>query len=136
MNPETKKKILIVEDDRSLLLALVEKFDREGFMVSSANNGIEGFSSALANHPDVILLDVLMPEMDGFTMLEKLRKTDEWGKKVQVIFLTNITPASEKVMAQITQSEPAFYLVKSEHMLSDVVEKVHECMAANERAVS
>jgi len=124
-----KKRILIVEDDTSLLRGLIDKFTREGFAVLSASNGIEGFSSAMLNHPDVILLDVVMAEMDGLTMLEKLRAADEWGKKVPVVFLTNLSPDSDAIMSRITKDAPAFYLVKSDFLLSDVVTKVRECLA-------
>ena len=129
-NNTTQKRILIVEDDESLLRGLSDKFSREGFVVSLASNGIEGFSSAMMNHPDVILLDIVMSEMDGLTMLEKLRAANDWGKTASVVFLTNLSPDSNEIMAKITKNEPAFYLVKSEFLLSDVVAKVRECIAA------
>ncbi len=126
----TQKKILIVEDDRSLLRGLVDKFTRENFAVSFASNGVEGLSSATLNHPDVILLDIVMAQMDGLTMLEKLRAASEWGKNVPVIFLTNLSPDNDKIIARIMKDEPVFYLVKSDFMLSDVVGKVNECLEA------
>lgn len=129
MDP-AKKKILVVEDDRALLGALAEKFTSEGFAVLSAKNGGAGLANALANHPDIILLDIVMPDMDGLTMLEKLRASNSWGKSVQVILLTNVTPDSEEVMSRITRNEPAFYMVKSDYMLTEVVAKVRECLAA------
>jgi DNA-binding response OmpR family regulator len=129
-----KKSILIVEDDHSLLRGLVDKFTRENFTVFSAGNGLEGFSSAQMHHPDIILLDIVMAQMDGLTMLEKLRETGDWGKKVPVIFLTNLSPDNDKIMARVAQDAPAFYLVKSDFLLSDVVEKVHECLASEASA--
>ena len=126
----TQKCILIVEDDTSLQHGLVDKFTREGFKVLSANNGAAGLAMALINHPDVILLDVIMPQMDGFVMLQRLRESGAWGKSVGVIFLTNLSADSDKVMARITADEPAFYLVKSGVMLHDVVVKVNECLEA------
>ncbi len=127
---KTQKKILIVEDDQSLLKGLVDKFTRENFAVHFAANGVEGLSSAMINHPDLILLDIVMTQMDGLTMLEKLRAADEWGKHVPVVFLTNLSPDNDKIIARIIKDEPAFYLVKSNFMLSDVVAKVNECLAA------
>src|SRR3989338_1299511 len=127
-----KKKILIVEDERALLKALVEKFTAEDFTVLSAQNGGAGLAQARANHPDIILLDIVMPDMDGLTMLEKLRSTSEWGKSVQVILLTNVVPDSEEVMGRITKNPPAFYMVKSDYMLTEVVAKVRECLRSEE----
>jgi DNA-binding response OmpR family regulator len=124
-----KKKVLIVEDDRALRQALVEKFTSEDFAVLSSQNGIDGLANALTNRPDIILLDIIMPDVDGLTMLERLRQANSWGKGVQVILLTNVTPDSEEVITRITQNPPSFYMVKSDYMLSEVVAKVRECLA-------
>jgi DNA-binding response OmpR family regulator len=125
-----KKHILIVEDEQSLLSALVDKFTREGFIVHRASNGVSGFAEATTLHPDILLLDVLLPEMDGLTFLQKLRKHDDWGKSVPVIFLTNVSPNTDRIIARITEDEPAYYLVKSDLLLSDVVQKVNERLDA------
>lgn len=129
MDTPSKKKVLIVEDDRALRQALVEKFTSEDFTVLSSRNGADGLANALTNRPDIILLDIIMPDVDGLTMLERLRQANSWGKGVQVILLTNVTPDSEEVIARITQNPPSFYLVKSDYMLSEVVAKVRECLA-------
>ena len=125
---ENKKSILIVEDDESLQRALADKFMREGFETHTALTGKSGLESALANHPDIILLDIVMPEMDGPTMLEKLRQEGEWGKKARVIFLTNLSQTSDKMLEQIMRDEPVFYLVKSNMLLSGVVARVNESL--------
>lgn len=70
--------ILIVEDDVPELNALRDKFTHEGFSILEAKNGEEGLATALREHPDLILLDIIMPVMDGMTMLVNLRK-DPWG---------------------------------------------------------
>ncbi len=77
MDTQTKK-ILVVEDDVPELNALRDKFTREGFSILTAKNGEEGLAIALREHPDLILLDIIMPVMDGITMLVKLRE-DSWG---------------------------------------------------------
>ena len=77
------KKILIVDDEPALLTALVDKFTRAGYTVGIAENGKEGLKLALKNRPDLILLDIIMPVMDGITMLYKLRK-DSWGGKLKL----------------------------------------------------
>ncbi len=118
-----KKKILIVEDDDSLRRALSEKLSYEGFSVFEAENGIVGFEEALRERPDLILLDVIMPKMDGLTMLSKLRE-DSWGKIAQVIMLTNVNDG-ESVLKSLDQA--AFdYLIKSDWKLEDIVRKIRE----------
>lgn len=122
MEPE-KKKILIVEDDDSLRRALAEKLLYEKFAVFEAENGIVGFEEALRERPDLILLDVIMPKMDGLTMLSKLRE-DSWGKIAQVIMLTNVNDG-ESVLKSLDQA--AFdYLIKSDWKLEDIVRKIRE----------
>lgn len=123
---DNKKSILVVEDDQSLLTALVDKFTREGFNMQHASNGVSGYALALKQRPDIILLDILLPEMDGISFLQKLRKEDLWGKLVPVIFLTNVSPTTDRIIARIAEDEPAYYLVKSDFFLSDIVEKVRE----------
>ena len=66
------KKILIVEDDNALAGILYDKFSQEAFGILEAKNGEEGLELALAKHPDLILLDIMMPKMDGMTMLKKI----------------------------------------------------------------
>lgn len=118
---ETKSKILIVEDDIDLLEVLVKKFELENFAVAQAMNGKDGLELTLKEYPDLILLDVVMPVMDGMTMLTNLR-LDEWGQKVPVILLTNLS--DENRVAEAVERGAYDYLVKSEWSISDVVAKV------------
>ncbi|MBU2541984.1 response regulator [Patescibacteria group bacterium] len=117
------KKILIVEDEPSLLKALEIKFIDEGFEVIKAVDGKQGLEMSLLEHPDIILLDIVMPIMDGMTMLKKLRE-DKWGKDAKVIILTNLSDA-EKV-AKAAEHNVFDFLVKTDWHISDVVEKVKE----------
>jgi DNA-binding response OmpR family regulator len=123
---KNNKRILIVEDDSSLRNVLHDKFILEGFDVLDAQDGEEGLASALSFHPDLILLDIVMPKMDGMTMMKKLRGTDEWGKNVPVILLTNLSADDEKINQAIAINEPAYYLVKSDYTISYLVEKIKE----------
>lgn len=118
------KKILIIEDEIPMLKALSEKFVREGFVALEAKNGQEGLETALERHPDLIVLDLFMPVMDGKAMMEKLRK-DEWGKHVPIIILTNLNPDDE-TLNEILKSGPAYYFVKSKWKLEDLVAKVRQ----------
>ena len=87
---ENVKKILIVEDDEPIIFSLSKKLELfKTVKVLCARNGEEGLSMALVEKPDLILLDIVMPEMDGIEMLRRLRKND-WGKTVKVIILSNL----------------------------------------------
>lgn len=82
-------KIAIIEDDQAISQMYRFKFEAEGYTVETAGNGKLGLELAEKMKPDIILLDLMMPEMNGDEMLELLRKTD-WGKSIKVIVLTNM----------------------------------------------
>lgn len=129
---KSNKKILIieeVEDEKSLRDVLHDKFVKEGFGVLEAKDGEEGLAIALREHPDLILLDIVMPKMDGLTMMKKLREENEWGKHVPIIILTNLSADKEKINQAIADNEPAYYLVKSNYTISDLVEKIRELLS-------
>ena len=118
-------KLLIVEDEEITLVPLVDKFTKEGFEVKVARNGEQGLEMAAAEHPDLILLDIVMPRMDGMTMMARLRESSAWGASVPIILLTNLS-ADDKIMKGVVQNEPSYYLVKTDWTLNDVVAKVRE----------
>jgi len=120
-----KKTILIVDDDPSILKMLVDKLTREDFNVLQANDGEEGLIMC-KDHPDLILLDIIMPKMDGLSMMKKLRKENKWGKNVPIILLTNLSPDDDKINNNVTEDMPAYYLLKPNWGVGDVVEKVRE----------
>lgn len=120
---KTNKKILIVEDEPAMLRALRDRFTSEGFDILEAKNGEEGLSISVSKHPDIILLDIIMPKMDGLTMLKDLRK-DKWGAKANVIILTNLSDG-ESLSAALKHGAYDF-LVKADWRLEDVVSKVRE----------
>ena len=131
--PLTKKmsnlsiyKILIVEDDATQRKALSDTLIQKGFSVIEAKNGVEGLETALREHPDVILLDVRMPDMDGMTVMHKLRE-DTWGKKALIIILTNYDTSGDQ-LRQITTDSPAYYLIKANTSLEAVFEKIQEIL--------
>jgi two-component system OmpR family response regulator len=113
------KKILIVEDDKDLLSALQEKFRKEGFSVVTALDGEEGFNVAEKEKPDIILLDIKMPVIDGITMARKLK---EAGINVPIIFLTNLDDL--KHISDAIGVSKSDYLVKSDWDLDDIVKHV------------
>ena len=82
-------KIAIIEDDQAISQMYRFKFEAEGYKVETAENGKLGLELAESMKPDIMLVDLMMPEMTGDEMLEKLRATD-WGVKIKVIILTNV----------------------------------------------
>ena len=123
---DKNKKILIIEDEEVINKIYREELRDQGFTVFAANNGTDGLDIAFREKPDLILLDILMPGMDGLTVMNKLREKDLYGKNVPIILLTNLSASEERIMQAITKNEPAYYLVKSDWSLEDVVEKIRE----------
>ena len=124
---KTQKTILIVEDEKSLRDAIVDILRLKNFSPLEAKNGREGVELALSKHPDLILLDLIMPEMDGMTALKKIR-ADAWGKTVPVIILTNLSATKEQLVEDMVTHKPMHYLVKSDWKLHDVVGKIEEIL--------
>lgn len=125
-----KKKILIVEDEESVQRAISDALTNQEFATLMANDGEKGLEISLREHPDLILLDILMPKMDGLIMLQKLRQ-DEWGKTTPVIILTNVSPNANSIISSVLQNKPAYYLVKSDVKLEGIVDKVKEVIRMN-----
>ena len=126
MSEDTKAKILIVEDEVVISKVYADELREKGFSVFAAISGQKGLEVALREKPDLILLDILMPVMDGLTMMNKLRQDGLYGKNVPIILLTNLSASEEKIMQAIVKNEPAYYLVKSDWDLSQVMDKINE----------
>jgi len=115
--------VLVIDDDENSTVPLIKKLKDGGLQVSYARDGQEGLDKSLAEHPDLILLDITMPVMDGMEMLAKLRE-DSWGRQAKVIILTNLDfniKASESFNLGVYE-----YLVKTNWNLGDIVGKVKE----------
>lgn len=127
MNDSKGQKILIVEDEGPILKGITLKFLLEGFVVISADDGETGLEKALNEHPDMILLDYRMPNMDGFDVLLRLRN-DAWGKTAKVIMWSN--SHSNEIKDRASSLGVLDFLVKSEWEYKDIVRKVREKLAA------
>lgn len=114
-------KVLIAEDEEVLRRMYVTKFKAEGFEVFAAINGEEAFKLAVENKPNIILLDIIMPLVDGFSTLKKLR-AEEKTKNIPVMMLTNL--AQESDIEEGKKLGAVDYLVKSDLTPSQVVEKI------------
>jgi two-component system alkaline phosphatase synthesis response regulator PhoP len=115
------KKILIIEDEVFLSKVLKLKFTEEGFDVSTASDGEAGLKKARENMPDLILLDLILPKLSGFEVLEKLKK-DPQTKAIEVIVLSNL--GQEDDVKRCKQLGAKDYLVKANWSLADVINKV------------
>jgi len=118
---DKKVHVLLVEDDTFLANIYQTKFELEKFSVTVAVDGEEGLEVARKKRPDVILLDILMPKMDGFTVLEELQK-DKSTKDIPVILLTNLGQKDD--VERGLQMGAAGYLIKAHSKPSETVKKV------------
>jgi len=115
------KKILIIEDEESLLSMLADKLKREGYEVSTAENGEEGLRKVREEHPDLVLLDIIMPKMGGFEVLEAMYK-DEELHEIPVVIISNSGQPVEIEKAKALGVKD--YLIKAEFDPQEVVNKV------------
>ena len=116
-----KKKILLVEDDMALSAVYRSRLEIEGFDVREANNGEDALSATVEYRPDLILLDVMMPKISGFDVLDILRNTTETAN-VRIIMLTALSQPKDKERAESLGVDD--YLVKSQVVIGDVVARV------------
>jgi len=123
--------ILLVEDDDSLVATYKAKFEQEGFTISVEKDGEGGLKSALAHHPDIILLDIRIPKMDGMTVMKKIRE-DEWGEKVPIIITTNFDIKDGEI-SELVADHPAYYLLKGNTSLDEMADKVREVLETASR---
>lgn len=119
-------KVLLIEDDNLLIKLYKSKFEDEGFQVISAIDGIQGLELAKKEQPDVILLDILMPKLNGLSVLENL-KHDESLRSIPVIMLTNLN--SEELISLLKGASE--YLIKAKTDPSDVVNIVRQHLKSN-----
>jgi DNA-binding response OmpR family regulator len=112
-------KIAIIEDDLAIAQMYRLKFEAEGYHVEIAENGKLGLELCEQLKPDLVLLDLMMPEMNGDEMLEKMRGTD-WGKHIKVIILTNV--GQQEAPDKLKDLHVADFVVKAEMTPSQVAE--------------
>lgn len=115
-------KILIVDDESILRKMYQVKFQNNGFEVDTAQNGAEVFERLAVSRPDIILLDVMMPKIDGFEVLARLKANQDF-KNIPVVLLTNLS-ASELDKGKGLELGAIDYLVKDNFTPADIVQKV------------
>lgn len=117
-------RILIVEDDEIIYKMYQKLLQNHEYDVKIATDGEEGLKIALEEHPDLIMLDIKMPKMDGMTML-KLLRADEWGMGAKVIILTN-SDATDHILQGVIEDHPSYYMIKSNTKPEMVLEHIKE----------
>ena len=120
---DQKKIILVIEDEEPLRRVLKDILTVEGYSIIETKDGVEGLEMALKEHPDLILLDIVMPKMNGLEMLKQLR-TDEWGKTAPVIVLTNLSDNED--VAKAMEIGAFEYFVKTDIKIDEVIAKIRE----------
>lgn len=122
-NPKTK--IAIIEDDPAIVQMYRMKFESEGYDVEIAGDGQAGLALVENFQPDVILLDLMMPVMDGVTMLQRLRQ-EPWGKDVKVIVLTNVGQGD--IEEQVKTYDVKDFIIKADMTPKQVAERVKKVL--------
>jgi len=115
-----RKKILIIEDEERLMHAL-NIYLADNFDLLETSDGISGYNTALAMKPDLILLDIILPQLSGTELLRKLRK-DEWGKDAKVVIISNLT--SKDIEKELRDLGILEYIVKSNISIVDLTDKI------------
>ena len=123
MSDTKQKMILIVEDDDNLASVYETRLQAEGFATKRVPNGEDALQAALASKPDLILLDVMMPKVSGFDVLDILRNTPETAE-VKIIMLTALSQEADIEKAKSLGVNE--YLVKSQVVIADVVDRIKE----------
>lgn len=117
------KRILFVEDDEALASVYTMRLEAEGFQVRRVPNGEDALAAALEYRPDLILLDVMMPKVSGFDVLDILRNTPETAN-MKIIMLTALSQDADKQRAQSMGVDD--YLVKSQVVIADVIDRIKQ----------
>lgn len=121
------KKILIAEDESVLGSLLEKKLEHDGYTVIWKQDGDEALSTALAERPDMVLLDIVMPGLDGLSVLKRIRADEKWGKKVPIMILSNL---SEPHSIDEALRGGAFeFLVKADWDIDQICDKIKQKLA-------
>ena len=119
------KTVILVDDDLTLREMYAERFKAEGFTVDTAHDGEDALVKAGQDNPNIILLDIMMPKINGLDVLKKLKEQPE-TKDIPVIVLTALIQDREREEA--TKLGAVDYVVKSETMPGEVIEKIHHAL--------
>lgn len=122
-----KKKVLIVEDDPHISKVYVIKLGQEGFDTFQALDGEEGFAKIMELHPDLVMLDLMLPKKDGFWVMEEMSKHAEVAN-IPVVVLSNLGQQQDKDRAYSLGAKD--YMVKADNPIKDVIDRVKKLLPA------
>jgi DNA-binding response OmpR family regulator len=132
MEDSKQKKILVVEDDAAMRELVTHKLLSNGFEIKQAEDGKQALELFDSEKPDLILLDLMIPEIDGFHVLENIRKrTDPKAANTPVIVLSNLWSSKDILSTQALQVQA--YMVKAYFTTEEILEKVKEVLAAHQQ---
>ncbi len=120
------KKILIVEDDQTLRNILEKKFGMEKYNIVTAADGDKALEIVFAEKPDLVLLDIMMPGLNGIAVLKQIRR-DPWGKDLPIIIMSNLDYSIHA--AEISPFKPSGYIMKAGSKLEDIIKTVEAALA-------
>lgn len=118
--------VVIIEDDNFLRSLILQKFDLEGFEIAGAPNGREGIERITERRPDILLLDLLLPDINGFEVLEYIKENDSLHG-IPILIVSNLGSAEDMGKAQKLGAE--HFLIKANTSTMEIVEKVREILA-------
>lgn len=118
-----KIRVLIIEDDQFLRELSTRKLTQEGFHVDIAIDGNEGLAKIIASKPDVVLLDIILPGLDGFEILKKIRSHEDSSvKNIAIILLSNLGQESDVAKGEKLGADD--YLIKANFTIDEIIEKI------------
>lgn len=120
------KKILVIEDEATLQKALMEMLEQSGYEAVSALDGESGWKLIQEEKPDLVLLDIILPKMDGFDVLQNIKSVEETSR-IPVIILTNLGDINN--IQKALELGANTYLVKADFHLDDVLKKIEQTLA-------
>ena len=125
MAEETKKKILLIEDDVFMVELLAKDLQAAGFIVDTAKSGSEGVKKYEEGSPDIVLLDIMLPDQNGFDALRQIRRHSK-GPSTKVVILSNVAEGQD--MEEAKRLGVIEYLVKANYTLQEIVQKIKDAL--------
>ncbi len=119
-------KVAIIEDDLAIAQMYRMKLEKSGYDVEAAHDGVNGLELLKVYNPKLVLLDLMMPEMNGYEVLRKIRKSD-WGKDIKVIILTNVS--RDEAPKDLDKLGVEDYIIKANQTPTQVIETVEKVLA-------
>lgn len=120
-------RVLVIEDDKNISAFIKEHLSSLGYHVETALDGEKGLE-ALRSEPNLVLLDIMLPNISGLELMKAIREQGTWGKKVPIIIISNLNPESDEILKASAAYEPMYYLVKADFSLEEIASKVKEAL--------